>query len=110
MRKTISSWIDDNNNRWNCYMSKKEAIRRSKTLINCKGCKDCRNCKNCNYCKYCTNCTACEGCNQCRNCESCVNCFNCNNCEILIKNKNKSNKIGSDINKQYLITNNKFVP
>ena len=34
MRKTISSWIDDNNNRWNCYMSKKEAIRLRKIFIN----------------------------------------------------------------------------
>lgn len=79
---------DKNNNAWNLwYLSIKEAIKYSNSLMNCKNCKDCfscTNCENCNFCQYCRNCLNCNDCEHCIHCEACINCINCayrKNCE-----------------------------
>ena len=43
MVKRNNYWVDENNNKWNCYIySKEEAEKYSKTLISCSYCSYCR--------------------------------------------------------------------
>ena len=54
MVKRNNYWVDENNNKWNCYIySKEEAEKYSKTLISCSYCSDCRDCSDCSGCSYC---------------------------------------------------------
>lgn len=61
-------WIIGSN-RWSKTLyTKEEAIKLSKTLINCENCEDCRYCRDCvdcNYCEHCQNCKNCDFCSWC---------------------------------------------
>lgn len=55
----------------------KQAVKASKTLINCTGCIDCYKCTDCSWCEKCRECTYCY---MLFNCEKCVNCSFCQEC------------------------------
>ena len=95
--------VDKNNNKWSIKLyTRKQAIKYSKSLFNCKNCtncigcnncKDCSdctnciNCINCNYCINCKDCNYCIGCNTCKDCKNCTYCINCKNCTYCINCK-----------------------
>lgn len=81
MKKIGEYWIDENNNTWSCAIySKKEALKNSKTLVNCRNCRNCRNCSDCRNCRNCHNCSNCRDCSYCSYCSDCSNCHDCCNC------------------------------
>jgi len=47
MKKINDHWVDENNNSWGLQYSKEEALKKSKSLINCSGCSDCSGCSRC---------------------------------------------------------------
>lgn len=66
-------------NKWSKeHFSYKEALKQSKTLINCKYCINCYNCKDCIACESCDDCNQCSCCDWC---DKCTNCHNTNNCK-----------------------------
>lgn len=69
--------FDKNNNSWNLNKTTKdEAIKASKSLVDCFLCRDCINCKDCWYCEECSDCINCR---MCRNCKNCVRSYKCEN-------------------------------
>ena len=91
--KQNNYWIDENNNKWNANIyTKEQAIKYSRSLVNCNDCSDCsycrgcsscrgcRDCSGCRGCSYCSNCSYCRGCSYCRYCSDCGDCSNCNDC------------------------------
>jgi len=74
-------WVDKNDNSWNSKnYTKTEAIKYSKSLVNCKGCIDCYNCKGCVSCLDCVDSRYCVGCRCCLACLDCAYCMGCNKC------------------------------
>ena len=92
---------DKNNNSWSLEIhSIEEAIKASKSLVDCYGCQDCTecerclNCKNCRDCAHCHHCTDCESCNichKCKNCKACGDCVGCRDCLHCFVCKNRVN-------------------
>ena len=96
MKKEGNYYVDENNNKWNCYIyTEEQAIKYSGTLNNCYNminCSYCSNCSNCSYCSrcsycsdcsrcsYCSNCSDCSRCSYCSDCSDCSNCSGCSNC------------------------------
>lgn len=82
---------DKNFNGWNLEMiSVEEAIKASKTLINCRdcfGCEKCENCIDCSWCKNCKDCVNCSNCEKCNNCEFCTSSKNLTNTSNYLENK-----------------------
>ena len=82
MKKENGYFIDENNNKWNdTLFNEEQAIKFSKSLINCKDCQDCQDCQNCRYCLDCQDCKDCQDCQNCRYCQNCQNCRDCQNCQ-----------------------------
>ncbi len=80
--------FDKNNNSWNLNkFTKDEAIKASKTLVDCFLCRDCVNCKDCWYCEECSDCINCRICRNCKNCVRCYKCENLQDAHRYIKNK-----------------------
>ena len=70
--------FDKNNNCWNLEeFSLEEAIKASKTLVNCKECSNCVDCQNCDFCSWCKNCEGCKNCWYCEDCSDCEDCIEC---------------------------------
>jgi hypothetical protein len=62
-------WVDDNNNSWSVdYHTIEQAMKYSKSLIDCSYCCDC------SYCRYCRDCIDCSNCRYCRDCSNCSGC------------------------------------
>lgn len=82
-------------NKWSTKKyTEEQAIKASKTLINCKRCIDCEDCEDCLACKSCINCVDCDLCENCISCEDCVECYNCKNCVHIDEEENLKNVKG----------------
>ena len=79
--KQNNYWIDENNNKWNANIyTKEQAIKYSRSLVNCNDCSDCSDCSYCNGCNDCSDCSYCNGCSGCRDCSGCSGCRGCSDC------------------------------
>lgn len=99
--------MDENNNSWDVDVyTKADALKLSRTMINCQNCQNCRDCRYCQncldcqasrYCQACRNCQNCQASRHCRDCRNMVNCQacrqsrqlrNCHNCQACLNCQN----------------------
>ncbi|MCE5212631.1 MAG: hypothetical protein LLG40_13895 [Deltaproteobacteria bacterium] len=71
MKKVNDRWVDNNNNSWSStFNTEEQAIKKSETLINCRGCSDCCGCRDCSDCCDFRGCSGCRGCSDCSDCKT----------------------------------------